>query len=92
MGPATRYTFRRNSASMTHRAVAAAPQTSQLGGPHCPKETPNYLKGLKVALVQERNIALRIALNRIFCPQILYFSFEILRRRFLLNSVIKTAY
>ena len=58
----------------TGRAVAAAPQTPQLGGPTLPKGAPNCLEGPEVALIQKQSFAWRIALNRIFCAQILYIS------------------
>ena len=56
------------------RAVAAAPQTPQLGGPTLPKGAPNCLEGPEVASIQKQSFAWRIALNGIFCAQILYIS------------------
>ena len=60
--------------AVTARAVAAPPQTPQLGGPTLPKGAPNCLEGPEVASIQKQSFAWRIALNGIFCAQILYFS------------------
>ena len=56
-------------ALITARAVAA-----QLGGGTLPKGAPNCLEGPKVTSIQKQNFALRIAINGIFCAQILYIS------------------
>ena len=60
--------------SVRIRAVAAAPQTPQLGGPTLPKGAPNCLEGPEVASIQKQSFAWRIAFNGIFCAQILYIS------------------
>ena len=57
------------------RAVAAAPQTPQLGGPTLPKRAPNCLEGPEVASIQKQSFAWRIALNGIFCAQFYIFQF-----------------
>ena len=44
------------------------------GGPTLPKEAPNCLEGPEVASIQKQSFAWRIALNGIFCAQILYIS------------------
>ena len=73
----------------TIRAVAAAPQTPQLGGPTLPKGAPNCLEGPEVASIQKQSFAWRIALNGIFFrSDSIYFSFKIFRYRLLSNSVI----
>ena len=61
------------------RAVAAAPQTPQLGGPTLPKGAPNCLEGPEVASIQKQSFAWRIALNEIFCAQILYKFISVLK-------------
>ena len=65
---------KKQNASNAARAVAAAPQTPQLGGPTLPKGAPNCLEGPEVASIQKQSFAWRIALNGIFCAQILYIS------------------
>ena len=59
---------------MLFRAVAAAPQTPNWGGPTLPKGAPNCLEGPEVASIQKQSFAWRIALNGIFYAQILYIS------------------
>ena len=58
------------------RAVAAAPKPPNWGGPTLPKGAPNCLEGPEVASIQKHNFALRIALNGIFCAQILQYIFQ----------------
>ena len=73
--PATTVEAERSFSCMRRvRALAAAPQTPQLGGPTLPKGAPNCLEGPEVASIQKQSFAWRIALNRIFCAQILYIS------------------
>ena len=54
------------------RAVAAAPKPPNWRGPTLPKGAPNCLEGPEVASIQKQSFAWRIALNGIFCAQILY--------------------
>ena len=53
---------------------SSRPQTPQLGGPTLPKGAPNCLEEPEVASIQKQSFAWRIALNGIFCAQILYIS------------------
>ena len=66
--------LQRHGLVVKNRAVAAAPQTPQLGGATLPKGAPDCLEGPEVASIQKQSFALRIALNGIFCAQILYIS------------------
>ena len=65
---------------------SSAPPNPPIGGRHTAQKLAPNCQEPKVASIQKQNFALRIALNEIFCAQILYFSIEILRYRFLLNS------
>ena len=53
---------------------SSRPPNPPIGGATLPKGAPNCLEGPEVASIQKQSFAWRIALNGIFCAQILYIS------------------